>query len=297
MDNNRYLFNEKKQSVKKEYFSGANVRVYFGDVWVDQLASIGFEMKEEVAPIYGFNSYKFDKVARGTRLVSGSFTITFTEIGYLQTILDRIASKVDSSSGNLLYKENRDALKTDLNRNTPDRTIENILSMGKDGTYDSYIKSLKNSFWGSKSSSGNTVTLSSMSKEYDTYYYPNADGTNKKNGLKENGFNILIDYSPDANQKDFEDCIKNASKSGSLYQTFRSIIGVHITGESQEISPNGDVLRQTYTFIARDLDGDVTELSMKNNFLHDTEFSSIESSYTVPSVTDNIGGSAGAGIK
>ena len=71
---NYYNYREPKRSTSdKVYFSGANVRVYFGDVWVEEMASIQFSVQENVAPIYGFNSYMFDKVARGTRLVSGTF--------------------------------------------------------------------------------------------------------------------------------------------------------------------------------------------------------------------------------
>lgn len=266
---NRYEFDTRKETTKKEYFSGANVRVYFGNIHVDQMAAISFNMQEQVTPIYGFNSYRFDKIARGSRIVSGTFTLSFTENGYLQTILDRLSSGIDAKNNNLMWEEQVEALKKDIPRETSARTIENILSMREDGTYEDYIEGLKSSFWGDVAS-GNTVSRSTLSKEHDTYYYPKAEGSRWENPLKEHGFNILIDYSPEANQKDFQDCLSDMEKKGSLYQTYRSIVGVHITGESQDIAPDGDVLRTHYTFVARDLDGDVQELSMKHNYLQET---------------------------
>lgn len=270
-----FNFDKSKETPKKEYFSGANVKVYFGDVWVDQIHSIHFSMQEQVTPIYGFNSYKFDKIARGTRLVSGMFSLNFTESGYLQTILERVSSSIDEGKGLSLNDSQGDVLSVDTKKQSSQQTIQNLLSMEGGDTYESYIDSLKDSFWGTNQISKNTVVSGSISKEHDSFYFPNAEGVDTENPLKEHGFNILIDYSPDANKRDFEDCIRNADKDGSLYQTYRSIIGVHITGESQEMSANGQVLTQNYSFIARDLDGDVQELSMKHNFRNNSRTSEI----------------------
>ena len=72
-------FSDNKSTPRREYFSGANVKVYFGDVWVDQIQAISFTLQEQVAPIYGFSSYTFDRISRGSRMVQGQFTIHFTE--------------------------------------------------------------------------------------------------------------------------------------------------------------------------------------------------------------------------
>ena len=285
-----FYFDEKKQVPRKEYFSGANAKVYFGNVWVDQIHSIQFSMQEQVTPIYGFNSFKFDKIARGTRLVSGMFSVNFTESGYLQTILESVSSSMSIGDDTSMSNKQIDKLRSDTLKSTSGQRIKDVLSMDSGESYDDYIQSLKNSFWGNQGISRNTVTSSNMTKEFDSFYYPNPEGIDEENPLKENGFNILIDYSPDANKKDFDDCIRDANKSGSIYQTFRSIMGVHITGESQEISANGQVLTQNYSFIARDLDGDVSELSMKYNFRNNARTVSLPKVYA----TDVLGGSGAA---
>lgn len=260
-----YGFDKSKESVKKEYFSGANAHVYFGSVWIDQMASIEFQLQEQVAPIYGFHSYTFDRISRGNRIVQGSFTLSFTENGYLQTILDRVASEVGK------YKEKgavdaEDTL-SKMSQYSTEQTIETILATGGDNTYKEYIDSLKQSFWGGGNDS--SIVRQDGAKDSDTYFYAKKNG--EENPLREQGFNILIDYSPDANYADFERCLKRINTNTSILQTYRSIMGVHITGVSQPIMNNGQVLTQTYQFVARDLDGDITETSLGDSFLYDFE--------------------------
>lgn len=252
-----YTFNNSKSAPHKEYFSGANVRVYFGDVWVDQLASLSFSMNEQVAPIYGFRSHTFDRVSRGNRYVQGEFTLNFTENGYLQTILDRIASGMEKESVALI--ENK--AETNYLRNlSEEQNIKDLLELDKT-TYESQISALKNSFWGQ---TRGTSIASSEAKEKDVFYYSKRE--NLDSILKEHGFNILIDYSPDANEKDFLDCINGINNDKSFYQSYRTIIGVHIMGEEQQIINNGSVLQVRYNFIARDLDGDATKPSLWSNY-------------------------------
>src|SRR6185312_4609161 len=76
------------QLFSADYFSGADVKLYFGDIWVDEVTTITFQLQEEVMPVYGYHSYTFDTVARGKRLIQGSFGINFTSASYLQQILE-----------------------------------------------------------------------------------------------------------------------------------------------------------------------------------------------------------------
>ena len=271
-----FAYDTRKEAPRREYFSGANARVYFGDIWVDELDSLQFEINETVAPIYGFHSYVYDKIARGTRIVNGQFSINFTETGYLQIIMDRLSSKIDRGNNNLLWDNAREAMEIDTRRNTSQRNIENILSASTNDTYEDYITSLKNTFWGKPGSQSNTVSRTGAQRESDTHFFGNADTAYGDNLLKTHGFNILIDFSPSANERDFEDCLNDQSKNRSLYQTVRSIMGVQIISERQEMDISGQVLKVTYGFIARDVDGSVSELSMKHNYLNDKNKSGFE---------------------
>ena len=271
-----YDYDNNKNTRGTEYFSGSNVKVYFGSVRIEPIAAIQFTLQEQIVPIYGFHSYTFDRISRGQRIVQGSFTLNFTENGYLQTVLDRIALEMRSgmaqidSSGNgaqaSFASPNEDSATAEAN------TIERILSAGETGTYEDYLASLKNSFWGNTDTS--RISRASEAKESDVYFYAQENGQTDENPLREHGFNVLIDYSPDANLSDFEACLKNLRAAGdtkSLFQSYRTLIGVHITGVSESIDTSGQVLQQHYQFIARDLDGDITAPSLETNYRYDTQ--------------------------
>lgn len=247
-----YNYVESKSSPKREYFSGANVKVYFGDVWLDQLVNISFSMQEQVAPIYGFNSYTFDRISRGSRMVQGQFTINFTENGYMQSILKRAGDSMQSVTRQIASEEPNNYMQ-DIDEY---KTIKDLLTINSKETYMEQVNALKASLWGVDTGTDSAPPY----KENDTYFYttPNAG----KNELRVHGFNILIDYSPDANMKDFQDCLDDIKQNKSSFQTYRTIIGVHIGSESQSVVNNGQAIQQTYQFVAKDLDGDTSTPSM-----------------------------------
>lgn len=86
------------QLFPEEYFSGSDVTFYFGDIFVSEISALEFTLQEKVNPLYGYASYTWDDVARGSRLVTGSFKIPFSEAGYLDTILNRISKGADKPS-------------------------------------------------------------------------------------------------------------------------------------------------------------------------------------------------------
>lgn len=74
------------QTYPYDYFCGTNAKVFFGDVWVDDIVSIQYTVNQGKEPIYGYASQTFDAVARGTVIVQGSFSISFKEMGYLNVV-------------------------------------------------------------------------------------------------------------------------------------------------------------------------------------------------------------------
>lgn len=79
------------QYFPEEYFSGSDITVYFGDIWLDELSALSFTLYEPVKPIHGYASYTWDAVARGARYVEGQFRIPFKEAGYLTVVLEHLA--------------------------------------------------------------------------------------------------------------------------------------------------------------------------------------------------------------
>ena len=71
----------------KRYFSMIDAEIFFGNEYVEDLATIDWSVNQNALPIFGYNSYTYDEVARGSRIISGSFTINFTSPNYLFDIL------------------------------------------------------------------------------------------------------------------------------------------------------------------------------------------------------------------
>ena len=83
----------------KRYYSSVDAEIYFGDMFIDEVTSIEWAVQQQAMPIYGYNSYCFDDMAVGSRLVQGQFSVNFLKAGFLMqlqknTELPRISRKL-----------------------------------------------------------------------------------------------------------------------------------------------------------------------------------------------------------
>ena len=69
-----------------DYYSGADCKVFYGDIWVDDIVNIQFNVNQNKTPIYGYAAQNFNAVAKGRIIVNGTLTIAFKETGYLNLI-------------------------------------------------------------------------------------------------------------------------------------------------------------------------------------------------------------------
>lgn len=67
----------------KRYYSSLDGELYFGNIFIDEVTNISWQMQQQALPIYGYNSYTFDDIATGNRIVQGQFSINFTEENFL----------------------------------------------------------------------------------------------------------------------------------------------------------------------------------------------------------------------
>ncbi|MFS1019735.1 MULTISPECIES: hypothetical protein [Enterococcus] len=238
-----YYSNDKydaSKSSSSEYFSGSNVRVFFNNKEIEEMTSIQFQMNENVQPIYGFNSYTFDRIARGNRIVQGQFSMNFVTKGYLQDILKALCSTTDEGVANTESSY--------TNVSSADENIKMILN-AKDSAAAAALKAdLKNSLWGSEKYYNSTV---SNTRYQDSHFY-----SGDTEDLKSLGFDIRIEYSPDANDVDFQNSLRNLGSGNSAYHTYRILNEVHIYNISQVVGNDGQVIQETYSFLAKDVDGE-----------------------------------------
>lgn len=222
------------------YYSGTDVRVYFGDVWVDEIVEVNFSLQEQVAPIYGYGSYTYDAAARGNRIVVGEFIVNFKEVGYLQMILDGLSSDMNNKNEWFSLEEFKsDVIVSGKNVGKhynlpPETVIEN---------FNSLAEQLEDSIWGKS----NDLSAFTNERTKDSYFY---GSRTKYNGLlKRHGFNVLITYGGACQDGRYSDS----------FRTVQSIVGVQLTGLSQRVDPSGNPIQEVYSFIAKDITGNVTK--------------------------------------
>lgn len=92
------------------YFSGTNAEIFFNNLYIDEASSIEFLVNQSTMLIYGYNSYVYDSVAKGSRMIQGNFTINFTNSCYMYNVLNTLQTLENkgklpvSSSGPLWNK-------------------------------------------------------------------------------------------------------------------------------------------------------------------------------------------------
>ena len=73
----------------KRYYSSIDAEVYLGNEYVEDVCDITWNVVQKNLPLYGFNSYTYDEIAIGSRLIQGQFSIRFTNPNYLFKVLER----------------------------------------------------------------------------------------------------------------------------------------------------------------------------------------------------------------
>lgn len=213
------------------YYSGSEARVYIqsdaGYKWLADCKQLQFRLHENVLPIFGYASYTVDAWARGTRLVSGMFTVNMKHTNYLQVLLEEY---VFSKSNNVKEAEAskvQDNASYDNNDYITFTPSEGAKYKHMHENYEVYIdKYYKGAF-----DTFNNEQGIAQAVRYDLDTIP---------FFKRTVFNILITY----RQNKLEDV--------SQYNYIQSIDEVQLTSIELALDVSGRPIEQVYTFLAKD---------------------------------------------
>lgn len=230
-----------------EYFSGSDIRVYFEGILIDEITDLQFSLIEKVLPIFGYNSYTYDAIARGSRIIQGTFAINFKDVDYLKTAVENILNDperyvvADNYAATEQYasKYNRDP---QLNRNT----LYHYLERGWTSKFEELANQYEEMIWGT------ALGRNDMSKATGPYF-PVSSGDMSVS------FDIIITYGPYAKDRYYAREGFGHDVELEYYRhvnqgTVKSIHNVQLTGVSQVIDTSGQPIKEVYTFLARDLD-------------------------------------------
>lgn len=81
----------------KRYYSSTDAKLFFGDEELDEIVSIQWQMQEPKMPLYGYNSFTFDDVAVGSRIIQGTFIINYLIPNYLAKLVKTNAKTVEKN--------------------------------------------------------------------------------------------------------------------------------------------------------------------------------------------------------
>jgi len=239
-----------------DYFSGAQMFLYIGDVWVDEVTGLQYSTSQVKTPIYGYASQLYDDCAAGHVITQGSFSINFKEAGYLWAVLRRwhnLGAKaanfpVAKADQRLLAGRNASLDNKPVagpnTRKVKRRSIESItqgnatkgetykfyqnlagyattqVKNPRDRAFEDVVEAFEDQIWAPKISNN---TLNSQLRRTDSNEF--------------DGFDIFVVFG-------------NYATPGANH-TVQKITDVRLQSQSKMIKIDGEPIQESYNFIAR----------------------------------------------
>jgi hypothetical protein len=249
-----------------DYFSGAQVAIYIGDVLVDEVTSITYQVSQHRTPLYGYASQLFDALTAGPVIVQGNFTINFKEAGYLWFILQRYQNIIGAKNPPI----------ASLNDGLRERTFDMNPEMKADRGQSQYVNPALIAW----EVANKIINKDQASQLQDTARantgrklggYSSIARAQGGMGVAENVYEYFEDkiWASQAAQEDlnegrradsnnlnpFEIYVAYGDYTGDnrLNHTIRKLAQVNIVGTAQQIVYDGMPIQEQYNFIARNI--------------------------------------------
>lgn len=223
------------QIFNEDYFSGADINIFFGDIWVDEATGLQFALQEEVLPVYGYSDFTMAAVSRGRRMVQGSFSINFKSTGYLQQVLQN-ATAINYAVN---QAQNEGVIKPE---DFKKYKLDEILTIYGKESFDQIAEEYERALWGVAEDEKNLLSNGSRT------YFP-ADPY---------GFDLKINYGAVSEANGKSGYFQTTAFRSTANVTVETINGVQLNGMQKVgigTSYEGQPITELYTFIARDING------------------------------------------
>ena len=205
-----------------QYMCGAQVNLYIDDVVVDEIQMLAYELNIQQRPIYSYADRIMRGVSTGRQLVRGNLAITFRYPGYLWAYIKKFQEK-KSNDPNFVdgtIKTRSDMFSASTTTTNKGEQLSSVMlpisvitgTSDISSVAEDYVQSMKESYWGDKSSQGTSM----VSPEFT------------------NDFNIIIYYG-DPNDPETQ---------------YEKIANVMLSGKTKTLQNNADTLLEVYPFIA-----------------------------------------------
>jgi hypothetical protein len=227
------------------YWSGVDVSIFFNDMYIDDIVNIQYQVSENTLPLYSYGDYTYRSVARGSRIIQGSFSINFKRSFYIPLVLKELKNIKAGSSKEDVRTSNK--MKSSIISQFPS-TPEEILGASRHNSTGGFNYAIldeirqKNieKFWGAEDRSVETSARNTNSPLYD---------------VGSDGITIYIKYG-DIKLNIDERAVFGKIGTGlpsKTAGTIEALDGVQINVAGKSIDDSGRNILEIYSFIARDL--------------------------------------------
>lgn len=72
----------------RRYYASVDATILLNGKVVEEIVQIQWTIQEQVLPLFGYNSYVWDDIAKGNRIIQGAFAINFTVPDYLNLLIE-----------------------------------------------------------------------------------------------------------------------------------------------------------------------------------------------------------------
>lgn len=242
-----------------DYFSGAQVAIYIGDVLVDEITSISYAVSQSRVPLYGYASRLFDAVSEGNVIVQGQFTINFKEAGYLWLVLQRYKAIVKGERSPFFRPNNPGGNRDEA---TITANIERMIQ-GDIGVED--LQAIQDlvahtsltGFSSEKRAVGKMGRAENIFEAFENAVWGNPQGVKGKEidmgAYKVNTALARHVDDPSLNPFDIYVAFGDYVSDDDIHHTVQKLKDVYIVGTSKQVAIDGLPIQEAYSFIARDL--------------------------------------------
>lgn len=91
-------------STYKKYYSDISAELYFNGQWFEDINAIQWQVQRQTYPLFGYNSFIYDDVALGNRIIYGAFTINFTEPDKLRNVIAQAKTEAKDNNNTASYE-------------------------------------------------------------------------------------------------------------------------------------------------------------------------------------------------
>lgn len=90
-----------------------SVELYFGDTYIEDAHDVTWHVIQQQQPLFGYNSYIFDEIALGSRIIQGEFMINFTGAGVVDRLIEAAKHTTTLASSYKIQKTQEEYIPTE----------------------------------------------------------------------------------------------------------------------------------------------------------------------------------------